>query len=431
MFDRISAHVKSVAASSPFLRHVLTLVTGTALAQMVVFFMMMIITRLYGRETIGELGTFNSIVAIAVAIAAGRYDMALMLEKDDRDAKVVAMLALRLIAINSLVITVLAFPLRDAVANLYSESVANWMPLAGLTTFFMAGATLFQYWYNRKTDYKTIAKNRVVQQVGTSSGQVIFGWAGVHTLPGLVGGQIVGQAYAFFNLGIRAKDLRTLDVSGARPMRKLARKHWKMPVLNGPNALIDAVRINGINLLIGRVSIGDFGEYNIANQVVNVPVMLINSAVSQVFFQKLSTIEPGQMLPEVKNVIKRAILIGGTPFALLWLVAPWLLPILFGADFSQSGYFARALIPWMAMLLITSPISTMFVVTGTQHWLLIFSILYTIGPLTWLLVSDLDLLGTIYVMGLIMAAFLVAMTIMSLFAARRFDRRALTGADSL
>ena len=214
-------------------------------------------------------------------------------------------------------------------------------------------------------------------------------------------------------------------------MRKLARKHWKMPVLNGPNALIDAVRINGINLLIGRVSIGDFGEYNIANQVVNVPVMLINSAVSQVFFQKLSTIEPGQMLPEVKNVIKRAILIGGTPFALLWLVAPWLLPILFGADFSQSGYFARALIPWMAMLLITSPISTMFVVTGTQHWLLIFSILYTIGPLTWLLVSDLDLLGTIYVMGLIMAAFLVAMTIMSLFAARRFDRRALTGADSL
>ena len=145
MFDRISSYVKSVAASSPFLRHVLTLVTGTALAQMVVFFMMMIITRLYGRETLGELGTFNSIVSIAVTIAAGRYDMALMLEKDDRDAKVVAMLALRLIAINSLVITVLAFPLRDVVANLYSETVASWMPLAGLTTFFMAGATLFQY----------------------------------------------------------------------------------------------------------------------------------------------------------------------------------------------------------------------------------------------------------------------------------------------
>lgn len=430
MLERLSNYVKSVAASSPFLRHVLTLVTGTAIAQVIVLFMMMIITRLFGRETIGELGTFNSIVAIAVTIAAGRYDMALMLEKDDRDAKVVATLAFRLIAINSFVITLLAFPLRSVFAHHYSEAVANWMPLAGLTTFFMAGATLFQYWYNRKTDYKSIARNRVVQQVGTSTGQVLFGWAGVHTLPGLIGGQIVGQAYAFFNLGIRAKDLRTLDTSGAHTMRELARKHWKMPVLNGPNVLVDAIRINGINLLIGRVSIGDFGEYNIANQVVNVPVVLINSAVSQVFFQKLSMIEPGAMLGEVKNVIKRAVLIGSIPFALLWLVAPWLLPMLFGSDFSQSGYYARALIPWMAMLLITSPISTMFVVTGTQHWLLIYSILYTVGPIAWLLVSPLDLLGTIYVMGAIMAAFLIAMTIMSLFAARRYDSRAVEQQDS-
>lgn len=426
MFQRFSAYVKSVAESSPFLRYVLTLLTGTAVAQVIVFFMMMIITRLYGRETIGELGTFNSIVAIAVTIAAGRYDMALMLEKDDRNAKVVALLGMRLIAINALVITVLAFPLRSVVQNHYSEAVANWLPLAGLTTFFMAGATLLQYWYNRKTDYKTIARNRVVQQVGTSGGQVLFGWAGLRTLPGLVGGQIIGQAYAFTNLSIRAKDLRKLDTTGARPMRELAKKHWKMPALNGPNVLVDSIRTNGINLLIGKVSLGDFGEYNIANQAVKVPVILINSAVSQVFFQKLSHIKPGEMYKEVKNSIKRALLIGTVPFILLWIIAPWLLPILFGSDFSQSGYYARALIPWMLMLLITSPISTMFVVTGTQHWMLIYSIFYTIAPLTWLIMSPMDLLGTVYVLGLIMAGCLILMTIMSLFAAKRFDKRGVT-----
>ncbi len=430
MFQRISAYVKSVAASSPFLRHVLTLITGTAVAQVIVFFMMMIITRLYGRETIGELGTFNSIVAIAVTIAAGRYDMALMLEKDDKNAKVVALLGMRLTAINALVITVLAFPLRSVAKAHYSEAVANWLPLAGLTTFFMASATLLQYWYNRKTDYKTIAKNRVVQQVGTSGGQVLFGLAGLRTLPGLIGGQIVGQAYAFFNLGIRAKDLRKLDTTGARPMRELAKKHWKMPALNGPNVLIDSIRTNGINLLIAKVSLGDFGEYNIANQAVKVPVILINSAVSQVFFQKLSKIEPGEMYKEVKNSIKRALLFGTAPFALLWIIAPWILPILFGSDFGQSGYYARALIPWMLMLLVTSPISTMFVVTGTQHWMLIYSVFYTSAPIIWLIFSPYSLLGTVYVLGLIMAGCLTIMTIMSLFAAKRFDRRGSSSDDS-
>ncbi|QPK81701.1 oligosaccharide flippase family protein [Schaalia sp. ZJ405] len=424
MFQRMITYGKNVSASSPFLRYVLTLVTGTAAAQVVVFFMTMIITRLYGREMIGEFGTFNAIVAVVVAVAAGRYDMALMLEADDRDAKVLAKLAFRTILVVSFIVTFLSFPLRPLVAHHYSQAVADWLPLAGLTTLFMSGAALVQYWYNRKTDYKTIALNRVQQQIGTSGGQVVFGWAGLHSIAGLISGQILGQAWAFFNLGFRAKDLRHLDTTGSKSMKALARKHWKMPVLNGPNVLVDTVRANGINLLIGRVSVGDFGEYLIANQVVSVPVTLINSAVSQVFFQKLSTIQPGHMLKEVRNLVKRALIIGTIPFALLWLVAPWLLPILFGPDFSQSGYYARALIPWMAMLLITSPISTLFVTTGTQHWLLVFSILYTLGSLSWLIFSPLDLLGTIYVLGLIMAAFLLVMTAMSIFAARRFDRRA-------
>lgn len=423
MLSRILQRVKTVGASSPFLRHVLTLVTGTAVSQVVVFFMMMIITRLYGREVLGELGTFNSIVAIAVTIAAGRYDMALMLEKDDRNAKVLAQLALRLIVLTSLACTIIAFPLQSVVASYYSPDVARWMPLAGLTTFFLAGAVLLQYWFNRRTDYKTIAMNRVQQQISATGGQIAFGAVGVNTLPGLVTGQILGQASAFFNLGWRAKDLRRLDTTGSDSMSKLARKHWKMPVLNGPNALIDALRLNGINLLIGRVSIGDFGEYNLANLVVNVPVSLINSAVSQVFFQKLSTIEPGFMLAEVKRSIVRAIAIGFVPFAALYILSPWLFPLLFGSEWQQAGYFAQALIPWMLMTLITSPISNMFIVTGTQHLLLAFAVVYATAPLGWLYFSNLPLLETVFWLGVLMAASLTLMTLMSLYAAWRFDRR--------
>ncbi len=424
MIRRWLEYLRNVSASSPFLRHVATLMTGTAIAQVIVFLIMMIITRLFTRETLGELGAFNSVVAIVVTVAAARFDMTLMLEHDDRNAKVMAKLAMRCILVTAVVATIAAFPLRPWIAEHYSEDVARWMPLVGVTTVFMAGAAMLQYWYNRKTDYRTIAINRIQQQVGTSGGQVLCGAAGLLTLPGLLVGQLLGQGFAFVNLLVRAKDLRTLDTTGADSMRTLMRRHWKMPILNGPNALIDAIRLNGINLMIGRVSLGDFGEFNLANQAVSIPVGLINSAVSQVFFQKLSVIEPGQMYREVVGSIKRALIIGIAPFAVFYALAPWIFPLVFGVEWQQAGYFARALIPWMCMLLVTSPISTMFVVTGTQHWLLAFAIVYCAAPLSWLVLSPYPLLPTIFGLGAINAACLVAMTVMALFAAKRYDARA-------
>lgn len=421
MLKRLAAYISSVRKSSPFLRHVVTLMTGTALGQAVVFLIMPILTRIFGREMLGELGTYNSIAAVIVAIAASRYDMAIMLERDDGDAKVVAMFALRSVAVFAVLSTITAFVARPIVRHHFSATVATWLPFVGITTFFLAGAVTLQYWYNRKTDYKTIAANRVQQQIGQAGGQLVCGVAGWIALPGLIVGQTIGQAFAFFNLSIRAKDLRTIDISNATPMRTLVRKHWKMPLLNGPNVLLDAIRINGINLMIGAISVGSLGEFIVAQQTVNVPVSLINSAVSQVFFQKLSLIEPGGMYVEVKRAVKRALIIGIVPFGLFYIVAPWLLPLYFGSNFPNTGYYAQALIPWMMMLLVTSPISTMFVTTGTQHWLLAFSAFYMIVPITWLILTPYDLLVTVYVLGGLMAGCLVIMTGMSLLAAKRYD----------
>lgn len=431
MFKRLVTHVRSVSKSSPFLRHVVTLMTGTALGQIVVLLVMPILTRLFGRELLGELGAYNSVVAVVVTIAASRFDMAIMLERDDANAKVVARIAFRSIVIFALVATVTAFLARPLIAGHFGASVAQWMPYIGITTVFLAGATTLQYWYNRKTDYRTIAANRVQQQIGQAGGQLACGVLGWIALPGLIIGQTIGQAFAFFNLGIRARDLRTIDTTHALPIKKMMRKHWKMPLLNGPNVLLDSLRLNGINLIIGAASVGALGEFIIASQAVRAPVLLINSAVSQVFFQKLSIIEPGNMYREVKRSITRALLVGVPPFILFYVIAPWLLPWYFGAHFSQTGYYAQALIPWMTMVLVTSPISTMFVTTGTQHWMLIYSAFYTVVPIAWLLWTPYELLTTIYVLGLLMAGCLIIMTVMSLFAAKRFDRRGDASRDAV
>lgn len=407
--------------SSPFLRHVLTLMTGTAVAQGVTFLMMIVLARIYTPRDMGLLATYVSVASILVAVAALRYDMAIMLPKKEPEALSVARLGMACLTVVSLLATAVSLPLSGLIERQWGHEVALWMPLVGLTTFLMSAVELFKYWFNRNSDYRAIAVNQAEQQIGLTSGQLVLGVAGMGGMAGLILGHTAGQVFAFANLGRQAKPLWRRLPQDAPPLRWAARRYRRMPLLNGPNALADALRTNGIQLLIGGYSVASLGQFQMAWRYLDAPLILINGAVARVFFQKLSTIEPGQMRPLVRVTIKRAILIGLVPFALIYVLSPWIFPFFLGSQWTESGSFARALTPWLFMMLITSPISNLFIVTEHQDWMLGFALIYTAVPLAWLHWSPLALLPTCYVLGVMMAGLLVLNTMLADHAAKEFD----------
>ncbi|ALC99740.1 RfbX [Actinomyces sp. oral taxon 414] len=407
--------------SSPFLRHVLTLMTGTAVAQGVTFVMMIVLARIYTPRDMGLLATYVSVASILVAVAALRYDMAIMLPRKELEALSVARLGMVCLTAVSLLATAASLPLSGLIERQWGHEVALWMPLVGLTTFLMSAVELFKYWFNRNSDYRAIAVNQAEQQIGLTSGQLVLGMAGMGGMAGLILGHTAGQIFAFVNLGRQAKPLWRRLPQGAPSLRWAARRYRRMPLLNGPNALADALRTNGIQLLIGGYSVASLGQFQMAWRYLDAPLILINGAVARVFFQKLSTIEPGRMRPLVRVTIKRAILIGLVPFALIYVLSPWIFPFFLGSQWTESGSFARALTPWLFMMLITSPISNLFIVTEHQDWMLGFALVYTAVPLAWLHWSPLALLPTCYILGAIMAGLLVANTMLADHAAKEFD----------
>ena len=407
--------------SSPFLRHVLTLMTGTAVAQGVTFFMMIVLARIYTPRDMGLLATYVSVASILVAMAALRYDMAIMLPRKEPEALSVARLGMVCLTAVSLLATAASFPLSGLIERQWGHEVALWMPLVGLTTFLMSAVELFKYWFNRNSDYRAIAVNQAEQQIGLTSGQLVLGAAGMGGMAGLLLGHTAGQIFAFANLGRQAGPLWRRLPQDAPSLRWAARRYRRMPLLNGPNALADALRTNGIQLLIGGYSVASLGQFQMAWRYLDAPLILINGAVARVFFQKLSTIEPGQMRPLVRVTIKRAILIGLAPFALIYALSPWIFPFFLGSQWTESGSFARALTPWLFMMLITSPISNLFIVTEHQDWMLGFALVYTAVPLAWLHWSPLALLPTCYILGAMMAGLLVLNTMLADHAAKEFD----------
>ncbi|OFS72560.1 teichoic acid transporter [Trueperella sp. HMSC08B05] len=409
----------------PVFKNVLVLLTGSTLAQLIAILISLLTARIFSPEDFGAFAIYGSITGVVTAIASLRYDMTIVLPDSDEEARVVGKLATRINVIISVAFALAAVFLRNWVFDLWGNRVvADWLPVGGLSIFLVAQVTILQYWHNRTRNYKAISINRVEQTVGSAGGQLGFGVAGMVSMQGLLFGTLVGQAWAFFRLNAKAKDFRQPVGEDAPSLAYVAKKYKKMPLLNLPNALVDAVRVNGIQMLVGLVAVSGLGQFNLAWRTLQVPIGLINGAISQVFYRELAAIKPGGMRLLVGRTTLRSAVFGIPPFIALYIVSPWLFTFVFGPQWDQAGDFARALTPWLALQLITSPISTVFVVTSKQQWLLAFSVVFAAAPLALLAINPFGLLGTIAAMSWMMAGLLGFMIVMALWAARDFDRTA-------
>ncbi|WP_195849315.1 lipopolysaccharide biosynthesis protein [Arthrobacter sp. AQ5-05] len=409
---------------SEFLRHILTLLTGTVAAQLLMLALTPVLSRLYSPEAYGLFSLYSSLVATVTVVAALRYDMAIMLPKHDADAKVLKRGVTWLIVAVSVVATVVCGLSSPIIANAMGKpDLAPWLWFVGLSIFTLAEISALTYWLNRRSDYKAIGINRVLQSGGTALAQLALALGKFGGVGGLIGGTLVGQTAALLILRHKGRDVRQGLDESQESIPGLFKRYRRMPLLNGPNALVDAVRTNGINLIIGIVySQSMLGQFYMAWKLLEVPLGLINGALAQVFFQRLAVMERGTMFAFAKTTVYRSAVLGIIPFVLIYWLSPWAFPVVLGAQWADAGLIARALVPWLFMSLITSPISTIFVVTETQHLMLAHALVYTAVPLSLLFFLKGDIVANLTAVSWAMAAILVAFTVMALWVGRRFDR---------
>ena len=75
-----------------FAKNIVTLLTGTTAAQIIPFALSPILTRLYSPDDFGVLALFFSICSILSVVAAGRYELSIVIpEKDEEAANIVAL----------------------------------------------------------------------------------------------------------------------------------------------------------------------------------------------------------------------------------------------------------------------------------------------------------------------------------------------------
>ncbi len=429
-------HVRALVARSPTAINVGKLASGTVLSQAVMLVAQPVVSRYFGPDEYGSFAAFMTIPQTIAVVAGLRYDMAVVLPQRDADARRLVRVVLGIATAVSVVTSLVTWAAAPTIAGWMNRpELAPWLGWSGVIVWATATVNVMSYWFTRQLRYAAISTNRVQQSASIEGGRITAGVAGFSGgIGGQMFGQVFGQVTAALTMLWKGRDAwRPVPASvtthepahDAAPVRDLLHRYRRMPLFNAPNALVDAVRTNGILLLIGLdYSVATQGQFGKAWLVMQAPLALINGAVSQVFFQKFAATARGQMRPLVDRSVRLSLRVGVVPFAMLGVASPWLFPWYLGGDWVLAGQIARALVPWLYLNLATSPISTVFVVADRQGAMLAFACLYAAAPLAvvaWLGGRGTDIVTLMWVVSLMMAALLGGLVLLTRRVASGWD----------
>jgi O-antigen/teichoic acid export membrane protein len=214
-------------STSEFSKNVITLLSGTTIAQAVPILISPILTRLYTPEEFGLLALFTSLSFILGAIANGCYEFAVILPKKDSDAINIAVLGALIAFVFSilLLVTVIVFnkPISTILGNV---EFSLWLYLVPVSVLAISWFNIFSYYNVRIKQYRNIAKANIIKAMVLAIIQVSLGFAKVGTA-----GLISGQLASFFsgNYKLSTKILKKSKLFSYKRMKLMGKRYIDFP----------------------------------------------------------------------------------------------------------------------------------------------------------------------------------------------------------
>ncbi|BCK11406.1 hypothetical protein VCSRO207_2485 [Vibrio cholerae] len=335
--------------------------TGTGIAQAIPIAIIPILTRMFSPEDFGLLALYAACVSILGVVATGRYEIAIMLPKDDEDARLLLQLSMLFALFVSLLISIPISIWNAQIAHfLGNEDIAVWLYLVPVSVLFTGIYQALTYWNNRQKKFINTAVSRVNQSLFQGFAQTLLGFLQVSG--GLIWGQFIGIVSGSIYLLKKDRNYKSLiRKSKINSIQKQGIKYHKFPTYGVWGALCDAGAVQmPIILLTKFYSNSVTGMFSLTFRVLNMPTSIISSAIAQVLFQKV--VEISQTEPEKLNlyIIKMFLLLfviylPAVPILFIW--GENLFSIIFGNEWSQAGVYAGYLVIAIAVRFAVSPLS--------------------------------------------------------------------------
>ena len=164
-----------------FKRNVMTLMGGSALAQVIPLIATPFLTRMYSPEQFGALAVLLAIANPLSLLVCGRYEMTVVLPKEDREARPLVQASLFVALLVTALLGALIWTFRDLLVGCLGVSgpgVGVAVVLSPLLFHSMGSFQPLNNWLVRKEAFPAMSFNRIVQTSTITIASLLMGrWA--------------------------------------------------------------------------------------------------------------------------------------------------------------------------------------------------------------------------------------------------------------
>lgn len=357
-----------------FLKKVITLGSGTALAHIILFLSSPILTRIYAPDSFGVLALFMSLASIFMAISSGKYESGIILPEENKDAVHVLYASWWTnlwVSIAFYVLWLVSFLLPSAWLGEYHQYKYLWLLIPVFGSLQLLFESLKQ-WALREEAYKNMSLSNLIKAIATLILQIGLAFVAVKPGIGLIAGMVfslmIGNRMLWRVFKASKKDF---DASFSKKEVKKAMKDYKkFPLYTTPSILLNSFVQQIPVWLLSSISMAVTGLYNLAERILQAPLLLIGHSVGQVYYKNAKEIKENHSALQnlTWKVYQNLFYIMLIPFAILLFLGGPIFAWIFGEEWRFAGKIAGFIAPQLLFNFSVSPISNLwYIFNRNQH----------------------------------------------------------------
>jgi lipopolysaccharide exporter len=366
----------SLFQRSPFLKNLTVLVAGTVIAQAISVLALPILQRIYSPGDFGTLSLFTSLATLFAAFSTLKLEYAIILPKIESEARAIVKLSVLSVVVSFfLSFLILLFFGSKILPNVNDGERYLLMLCIPLSVLALGFYEIFNYWFNRHENYKMLGKSKIVQNTSTELYRLVHGV--LLGGGGLVIGRTIGYLTAF--LFMLRKYLTTPYQAkiNRHELMSVLHKYRHFPLYTMPTVVISSFS----NYLFIYLFIDFYGKYatglvSVATQYITLPLGIIASSFSQVFYKRISITESKhELFTLYSNFSVRLFGISILMTVVVFLLPASLPSILFGPEWTDLMTFVRLTIIWQGIAFVSSSLSFIYSRLMKQKIMFFFALL--------------------------------------------------------
>lgn len=348
------------------MRSFITLIGGTASAQLIAIAASPLLSRLFSAEDFGYFAIYAGVLYFVNAFSSFRLEVAALAVADNESCELLFSWALFFL----LMVTLISVPIGSIAALLCDQSLLLWGGLMPASILFLGMYSIQNSAALRAHSIGAVSIGRFAQSGGGVLLQLLLGGLGLG-LTGLITGQLLGLIVGAVAIGILVRKTKwNIEIGSLFESKSLS-----VFKLNSENARYDSVATaanvaaNHLPMMLIASMLGSAlgGLFFMAYRVLVIPSGVVAQAVSQVISAKYHHWESRSYAGQgVARILIVLLVLVVPPFFVFGLVSERAFAVVLGEGWRTSGIIAAWCGLWMGFKFVYDSVAIFVSLSGRQ-----------------------------------------------------------------